>query len=81
MGAMRMSVIVSRMREGDRVVNASEKDSEGDALSIDWKESLYLATRGGAVALDLPTGTFSVGTPFDAQLGEWTYCLFQVYGC
>jgi guanine deaminase len=69
-GAMRMSVIVSRMREGERLVS----ETPGDAvLSIDWKESLYLATKGGAIAMDLPKGCgeFQVGAPFDAQLGRY----------
>jgi cytosine/adenosine deaminase-related metal-dependent hydrolase len=39
------------------------------SLAIDWKEALYLATQGGTRALGLPsgTGTFKVGSPFDAQ--------------
>jgi len=38
-------------------------------LSIDWREALYLGTRGGAVAMGLPAGvgSFTVGAPFDAQ--------------
>ena len=44
--------------------------SRGDpTLRIDWKEALWLATRGGALALDLPNvGTFEEGQLFDAQL-------------
>lgn len=30
-------------------------------LSIDWKEALFLGTRGGAEALGLKSGTFTVG--------------------
>ncbi len=73
MSAMRQAVIVSRMRENDRVVaqsSATEKKEDGkESLAINWKEALYLATRGGATALRLPegTGTFAVGAPFDAQ--------------
>jgi len=63
MSAMRQAVITSRMREGARL----EAKQEGNSLSLDWKESLYLATKGGAEALGLPTGLFVVGTPFDAQ--------------
>ena len=33
---------------------------------MDWKEALFLATRGGAMALGLP-GIFGVGLPFDSQ--------------
>ena len=78
MSAMRQAVIVSRMREGTRVMAiahspaSSIKKSEERPLSIDWKEALYLATTGGAAALGLPkgVGTFAVGVPFDAQSSE-----------
>jgi len=70
MCAMRQAVIVSRMRENEKVAKG-EKSAEGENenLAINWKESLYLATRGGAIALNLPpgTGVFEVGAPFDAQ--------------
>ena len=66
MNAMRQAVIVSRMREGSRVMEMAERDSK---LSIDWKEALFLATRGGATALGLQ-GMFGVGLPFDAQESE-----------
>ncbi|KAI1793385.1 Metallo-dependent hydrolase [Ganoderma leucocontextum] len=77
MNAMRQAVIVSRMREGTRVMaskadpasTGSTSKNEDGPLSIDWKEALYLATTGGAAALGLPkgSGTFAVGVPFDAQ--------------
>ncbi|KAI0333663.1 Metallo-dependent hydrolase [Cubamyces sp. BRFM 1775] len=75
MDAMRHAVTVSRMREGARIRASSSQErshAEDDIakpLSIDWKEALYLATRGGALALGLPKGcgTFTVGAPFDAQ--------------
>lgn len=84
MNAMRSAVMVSRLREGQRVeaaaLNNHNISSSGHKLlggeitsfSIDWKESLYLATRGGALTLALPTGAgaFVVGAPFDAQLSE-----------
>ena len=69
-GAMRMSVAVSRLREG---LLGRENESQGDCVPrnprIDWKESLYLATKGGAEAMGLPRGSgwFNVGAPFDAQ--------------
>ncbi|KAI0648128.1 Metallo-dependent hydrolase [Trametes meyenii] len=68
MNAMRHAVAVSRMREGERI-RAGEGEGNSHPLSVDWKEALYLATRGGAVALGLPEGcgTFAVGAPFDAQ--------------
>jgi len=66
MSAMRQAVVVSRMRENERVAKGEKRD---ESLAINWKESLYLATRGGAIALNLPlgTGAFQVGAPFDAQ--------------
>jgi guanine deaminase len=51
------------MREGNRVMGMVAGDPK---LSIDWKEALFLATRGGAMALGLQ-GMFGVGMPFDAQ--------------
>ena len=69
-GAMRMSVAVSRLREG---LLKREIQAPGDTviknLRIDWKESLYLATKGGAEAMGLHRGSgwFNVGAPFDAQ--------------
>lgn len=74
--AMRHAVIVSRMREGQRVMAQSKKQSGNEEenaerpLSIDWKEALYLATRGGAEALGLQSGVFRVGAPFDVQQSE-----------
>lgn len=73
MNSMRSAVMVSRMREGElkEHVHANKRVKE-KTLSINWKESLYLATRGGAIALSLPegAGVFEVGAPFDAQLSE-----------
>ena len=66
MNAMRQAVIVSRMREGRRVMEGMPKDCQ---LSINWQEALFLATRGGAMALGLQ-GIFGVGLPFDAQESE-----------
>ena len=68
--------MVSRMREGERMERALEMgkgtDEGNEDLSINWKEALYLATRGGAITLGLPggAGTFQVGAPFDAQLSK-----------
>jgi guanine deaminase len=98
MNAMRSAVMVSRMREGQRIedeIAAKEsvetesgvrtQSSETTAkeqpvtqgLAIDWKESLYLATRGGALALGLhpSSGSFVVGAPFDAQQSEHRFML------
>ncbi|KAI9058314.1 Metallo-dependent hydrolase [Trametes sanguinea] len=79
MNAMRHAVAVSRMREGARVAakmrsaspatNVNEGRDDDKPVSINWKEALYLATRGGALGLGLPDGcgTFTIGAPFDAQ--------------
>ena len=88
MNAMRQAVVVSRMREGSRVLSGnpdavgvnnpgSESNSEwieGQSLAVDWKEVLYLATKCGMQALGLPVswGTFAPGAPFDAQCSEQT---------
>jgi guanine deaminase len=71
MNAMHQAVAISRLRESERIMNAgSGSHAEGNNLSVDWKESLFLATRGGSVALGLE-GMFKIGAPFDAQESEW----------
>ncbi|KAJ4481976.1 hypothetical protein J3R30DRAFT_2108856 [Lentinula aciculospora] len=72
MSAMRTAVAVSRIREGDREIPRGLTGSQTDvtsskSLAIDWKESLFLATLGGAQALGIETGMFKVGAIFDAQ--------------
>jgi len=69
MSSMRSAVSTSRMREGERTEGLLEgrKGSSGKNVSIDWKEALFLATRGGAEALALASGEFAVGRAFDAQ--------------
>ncbi|KAF8879474.1 hypothetical protein BD779DRAFT_1551719 [Infundibulicybe gibba] len=69
MNAMRQAVVVSRMRQGQALTGAAGYD-KNLKYSIDWKEALYLATRGGALALGLSPGSslFEVGSSFDAQL-------------
>ena len=75
MNAMRQAVAVSRIREGSRMMDKGTAiDSK---LSIDWKEALFLATRGDAMALGLQ-GMFGVGLPFDAQESELKQ-LFQSF--
>ena len=80
MGAMRWAVGVSRMLEGARLERSEwqasgAEDQEIDpaiddtrGIRVDWKEALYLGTRGGALALGLGSGVFKIGAPFDAQL-------------
>jgi len=78
MNTMRQAVVVSRLRQGretirkinqDRPLKTEEQDPQRN-LAIDWKEALYLATKGGATALGLNSGSFEVGAPFDAQMSE-----------
>jgi guanine deaminase len=68
MNSMRHAVAVSRIREGERIMKADDSIPQPDEriLSVDWKESLFLATRGGSTALGYE-GVFKVGAPFDAQ--------------
>lgn len=89
MNAMRQAVAVSRMRQGEETLRRAEgvqTQEAQDNLAIDWKESLYLATRGGSAALGLKSGLFEIGTPFDAQMSrskivvwnrELVKCLFS----
>jgi guanine deaminase len=58
------------MREGERNMNCEAAGASTRNLSIDWKEALFLATRGGALALGLQ-GLFGVGFLFDAQESEY----------
>lgn len=69
MSAMRQAVIVSRMREGTRVVREGEASRSEESLAVNWIEALFLATKGGAIAMGLRPGigNFEVGAPFDAQ--------------
>ncbi|KAM0750708.1 Metallo-dependent hydrolase [Meredithblackwellia eburnea MCA 4105] len=64
--SMRWAVGVSRLRAGAQT--AEEKGKQSHAIT--WKESLYVATLGGALALGLDDrcGTLEVGKAFDAQL-------------
>lgn len=75
MSAMRQAVSISRMRQGAKIMagHGPARDDDGKTLAIDWKESLYLATKGGATALGLKTGAFAVGSPFDAQEGGYHF--------
>lgn len=65
MNSMRQAVAVSRIRDGTRKLSGGER-----SLAIDWKDALYLATKGGATALGLACGVFQAGAPFDAQCIE-----------
>lgn len=70
---MRWSVGVSKLRQGARVSLGQEAGEEGEeSLAITWKESVYLATLGGAQAMGLDetrkVGQLKKGNAFDAQL-------------
>lgn len=71
LNSMRHAVSTSRMREGNRVLESKPGTATGGevkSLAVEWKESLFLATRGGALALGLEnSGVFRVGASFDAQ--------------
>ncbi|KAF9221614.1 Metallo-dependent hydrolase [Gyrodon lividus] len=71
MNSMRQAVAVSRMREGVRAIEIGSTSIVGNqerSLAVEWKESLFLSTRGGALALGLEnSGEFKVGASFDAQ--------------
>ncbi|KAI0250815.1 Metallo-dependent hydrolase [Lactifluus subvellereus] len=80
MGAMRWAVGVARISEGARLEKSGgQAGGSGDraggvsGVSVDWKEALYMGTRGGAVALGLGSGGFKIGAPFDAQ----QICIFN----
>lgn len=73
MNSMRHAVSVSRMRQGSKDIITGTAGDGSKSLAIDWKESLYLATKGGATALGLTTGAFAVGSPFDAQESGFTF--------
>ena len=80
--SMRWSVGVARSREGrrkdkinDPFVQSAESSSEAltkktERLDITWKEAIYVATLGGARAINRSEylGNFEVGKSFDAQL-------------
>lgn len=70
MNTRRQAVAVSRIRQGRETTRKIDQDQPLKNLAIDWKESLYLATKGGAIALGLNSGSFKVGAPFDAQMSE-----------
>jgi guanine deaminase len=62
----RHAVHASRLRE-EGTNPALEQSQRGLAGSrIDFMEAFWCATRGGAIALDIPAGSFEVGHKFDA---------------
>ena len=64
----RMTVTASRMLE-EGVDPATTPDTRGKPESrVDFRTAFWLATMGGAIALDLPVGCFAPGRQFDAML-------------
>jgi guanine deaminase len=64
---MRHAVTASRLLES---ASPEPQQPAGQPVRITWQESLYLATRGGALALAEPLvgGRLQVGEFFDAQI-------------
>jgi guanine deaminase len=64
---MRSAIFVARLLESgvDPSLGPAER-SRQKGVWIDFRDAFYLATTGGAVALDLPVGQFSPGYQFDA---------------
>lgn len=79
LSSMRHAVATSRMREGTRALGSKPGVvTEAKSLAVEWKESLFLATRGGALALGLENcGEFKVGASLDAQQSK---CGWLAYG-
>ena len=66
---MRHAVMVSRMLEdGVDARAAPEARGAGEPSRITSVEALWLATTGGAEALQLPVGVFEAGRAFDMQV-------------
>lgn len=74
--AQRMAVVNSRCLRAHKLANSGgtivTPEMEVDVIS--WRDALWLATMGGAQALDLAdrVGTFEVGKEFDALLVDTT---------
>lgn len=68
----RHAITASRVLE-DGVDPALDAAARGRPLSrIDFRTAFWLATSGGAAALDLPVGRFAPGCRFDAMLVDTT---------
>ncbi len=63
------SAIVSARALENGVDSNISRDQRGCGDSrIDFSDAFYLATKGGAEVLDIPTGSFEKGKYFDALL-------------
>ena len=70
---MKWAVGMSRHREGrrkDGIIDATLGTVADERQDVTWKEAIYLATLGGARALnrDAYLGSFQIGKSFDCQL-------------
>ncbi|OUN89831.1 amidohydrolase family protein [[Collinsella] massiliensis] len=66
---IRMAVMASRILEdGVDARVPSEQRGAGEPSRISAVEALYLATKGGGEALDLPIGSFEAGRALDMQV-------------
>jgi guanine deaminase len=70
---MRSALMVARLLESgvDPNLGPAER-SRHSGVWIDFRDAFYLATTGGAIALDLPVGQFSPGYQFDAMVIDAT---------
>jgi len=91
MGAMRWTIGMSRISEGARLERSGSQATASEdqvakaefnskSISVDWKEALYLGTRGGALALGLGGGVFKIGAPFDAQQSKHCFSSLTLRG-
>jgi guanine deaminase len=66
---MRSALLVARLLESgvDPSLPPAERSGQS-GVCIDFRDAFYLATTGGAIALDLPVGHFSPGYQFDAMV-------------
>ena len=66
---MRSALFVARLLESgvDPSLPPAERSGQS-GVWIDFRDAFYLATTGGAIALDLPVGHFSPGYQFDAMV-------------
>ena len=66
---MRSALMVARLLESGVDPNLGPAERSRQAgVWIDFRDAFYLATTGGAIALDLPVGQFSPGYQFDAMV-------------
>ena len=66
---MRSALFVARLLESGVDPSLPPAGRSGQSgVWIDFRDAFYLATTGGAVALDLPVGHFSPGYQFDAMV-------------